>query len=810
MSLRQVHATFADPPREFGLIPLWFWNDDLQEEVLLDQLHAFYEAGFGGVAPHPRLGLSRRVGYLTDEYFRLLRLVVKEAARLGMKIILYDEGSYPSGAANGAVVAENPQYASQCISLWEREVEGPFCGYWRPNTGRALLDRHVCTVLGRVRQDGSIDPDTVRVPDMLPHDIVRIAVPAGRWQAMSVWQTHSGGIIRGVLPEEESLHATAPAAADILNPAAVARFLALTHDQYYEHLREFFGSTIIALFTDEPSILGKGPHRTEAPQPYTTGLVDWMAARWRGRWGDDPRAWLPALWRDYGPKTAAFRRDYAAAVQQRLEEVFYKGQSEWCAAHGIALTGHPKWSNEMSVLRYFQFPGQDMVHHYIEPGSASAIEGDHSVAAKAATSGARLQGARRILTEVCGAYGWGLTLDETKWLFDWHFVRGNNLMCPHAVYYSIRDRRAWESEPDLGVHNVWWPHFHHLADYGRRLSWLLTDGQQVCDVAILGDGNDLPWRAAKQLYQNQIDFLYVDDAAVGAATVEGGRLEVGTQRYRVVIVDGDPALSDKSRANLDRFRAGGGQVIVFQDGQDLPAMMDSVIECDLRLTPQHPDLRFIHYRKDELDYYLLVNEGEGAIAGQVRLAVSGEIVAWDPLTGGLRPVEAEAAGDGLHVVLELERRDSLVLAVDTREPFVPPPALPRLSEERIPLDLRWEVRDLDGAAVAVAAPGDWAREPGYELFSGTLRYLTELTLPAPATEAWLDLGQVGDSAAVLLDGRQVGVRMWAPYRVRLGSGLAAGTYRLEVRVTNSMANEYEGSQRPSGLLGPVTLVAVSR
>ena len=117
MSLRQVHATFADPPREFGLIPLWFWNDDLQDAVLLEQLHAFYEAGFGGVAPHPRLGLSRRVGYLTDEYFRLLRLVVAEAARLGMKVILYDEGSYPSGAANGAVVAENPEYASQCPLL---------------------------------------------------------------------------------------------------------------------------------------------------------------------------------------------------------------------------------------------------------------------------------------------------------------------------------------------------------------------------------------------------------------------------------------------------------------------------------------------------------------------------------------------------------------------------------------------------------------------------------------------------------------------------------------------------------------------
>jgi hypothetical protein len=49
-----------------------------REEELLRQLRAFHEAGFGGILPHARVGLSRRVGYLTDEYFRLLRRVVEE------------------------------------------------------------------------------------------------------------------------------------------------------------------------------------------------------------------------------------------------------------------------------------------------------------------------------------------------------------------------------------------------------------------------------------------------------------------------------------------------------------------------------------------------------------------------------------------------------------------------------------------------------------------------------------------------------------------------------------------------------------
>ena len=143
MNLQQAFATFAAPPREFGPIPFWFLNDDLDEEELLRQLHAFHGAHFGGFVLHARVGLSRRVGYLTDEFFRLARRLVAEAARLGMKVILYDEGSYPSGSAQGAVVAEDPQYASQAMGLWQHTVEGPFAGFWRPNTGRALLDRHV-------------------------------------------------------------------------------------------------------------------------------------------------------------------------------------------------------------------------------------------------------------------------------------------------------------------------------------------------------------------------------------------------------------------------------------------------------------------------------------------------------------------------------------------------------------------------------------------------------------------------------------------------------------------------------------------
>ena len=71
----------------------------------------------------------------------------------------------------------------------------------------------------------------------------------------------------------------------------------------------------------------------------------------------------------------------------------------------------------------------------------------------------------------------------------------------------------------------------------------------------------------------------------------------------------------------------------------------------------------------------------------------------------------------------------------------------------------------------------------------------------------LDLGRVGDIAQLSVDGTEIGVRMWAPYAFDLDAGLAGRSVTIEVRVTNSMANEYDGVKRPSGLMGPVELIA---
>ncbi len=795
---------FADPPREFGMMPFWFWNDDLDEREIRRQIQEFHAKGFGGFIPHARIGLSRRVGYLTDEFFRLMRVAAAEAERLGMYVVLYDEGSYPSGSAQGRVVAENPDYASRCLIPVTHKIEGPARGYWRPNPSRAMKDRLLCAVLARETSENTLDPDSFTVLEPLEHDVLHYDVPDGSWRIITAWNVFSGGIIRGVFEEDDDGHALAPAAGNILDEDSVACFVRHTHDQYYKHLSEYFGSTIVGMFTDEPSPLGKGARRGPSPKAYADGLLDDVA----DEWGEDAEHCLPALWFDCGSETQAFREAYHRAVQTRIARVFYAAQSEWCEAHGIALTGHPARSDEMGALSYFQWPGQDMVWRYVEPMSPSALEGPHSVAAKGASSAASIAERRRNASECFGAYGWHLTLDEVKWLLDWHLVRGANLFFSHAAFYSIRGRRAFESEPDISIHNVWWRHFRLLGDYVRRVCWAMTDGAHVCDVAVLTDENAVGWKASSELLTSQVDFVYIDSGALARADVYDARLCVGPHELPVVVVDADYEPSEDDLDALGAFEAGGGKVVAQWEHGDLGRQVRDLHAPDV-VWEGGAALRVRHYRKDDADWYLLVNEGEEELGGAIELRARGSLESWDPLTGEARPWSAVSEDGGMATCIQLQRRGSILLRVGEGEHSLEAPPVVVPGDDVVASVTAWEVHDEDDVSVGAPCLGDWAHTPGLETFSGALRYGAEfeLTHAQAGAARFLDLGRVGDIAEAFVNGQRVGVAAWVPHVLPLGDDLVEGSNRLEVHVTNSMANEYDGKQLPSGLMGPVRLLA---
>ena len=120
------------------------------------------------------------------------------------------------------------------------------------------------------------------------------------------------------------------------------------------------------------------------------------------------------------------------------------------------------------------------------------------------------QGKRRNSNECFSAYGHEFTWEEMLWLTNWCFVRGVNMLSPHAFYYSVWGHRKDERPPDVGPNSPWWGDYKRYADYCRRLSWVNTDSRHVCPIAIVCASDELPWRAARVCFENQRDFNYLE------------------------------------------------------------------------------------------------------------------------------------------------------------------------------------------------------------------------------------------------------------------------------------------------------------
>ena len=74
-------AQLLEPPREFSALPFWFWNDELTEAELLRQIADFEAHGVYGFVIHPRVGLPRDTGWMSDRLLHFVRLAVEGDTR---------------------------------------------------------------------------------------------------------------------------------------------------------------------------------------------------------------------------------------------------------------------------------------------------------------------------------------------------------------------------------------------------------------------------------------------------------------------------------------------------------------------------------------------------------------------------------------------------------------------------------------------------------------------------------------------------------------------------------------------------------
>ena len=757
-------------------IPFWFWNDALTETEIRRQILDMKDKGISAFVIHPRKGLPAEIGYMTETWLAFVRFAAECARDNGMKVLLYDEGMYPSGSAHGAVVREDPENASRCLVMVPDGEDAP--------EGKEIAR---CAVFADA--DGALERSVRLREGDTP--------PAGS-RAVRFVQCFSRGTIRGLHPGEDDGEPLAPPSADLLRPEAADAFIRHTHDVYGRALAEFIPGTVLGIFTDEPMITGR--NGLPGGIAWTDGFLEELEEA-----GFDT-ADLPALFMDGGQRNAAVRRLYRRCVNARLNRVYYARLRAFCDKKGIALTGHPALSWDMALEKHFTWPGQDVVWRQIAPGDGSSLRSPDSVLAQCAADAALSAGKRRVLCESFGCCSpretpWYFTFDDMKWYTDFLLVRGVNTLVPHAFFYSLREDRGSERPPDVGPNSPWWPYYRLYADYVKRLCALNGACRRIADIAVLCAGDEMSAEAAAPLYRRQLPFRFLDVSLLESASADENGLHAGGPAVRCVLVPDPSLLTPGAAAVLDRFRALGGVV-----SSSWEAALPFAPLKDL--SPAAPDLRLERLTDGKREYLLFTNEGEEEIRAAFTLPGARPLAVLDPWRGTQRPLESR---DGA-VCLRLPRRESVVLAAGfapegTPAALLAPEDLTDM-ENAAPLVLEWTWRLPDGRGGTVLSRDGllpcW-RELDGDLahYSGTAVYEAALDLEKPPARFVLDLGETRCQAALCVNGVPAGVRLWGPFRFDLTPCLKEGKNTLSLTVANTPSNRMDHAALPGGILGPV-------
>lgn len=695
-----------NPSNEYTALPFWFINGDLKDEEITRQILDFKDKGILGFVLHPRIGVPKEIPYLSDKFMHYMETAVKTAAQEGMYVVLYDEAMYPSGSAHGMIVERRPDLASVGIKLTED-----------PTEGKVIVD-----------------------------------LEDGRY----IVQKYSGGTIRGIHFGEDDGQPDAPKSADILNPEAVDLFIEITHERYYEVLKDYFGSTIIGFFTDEPSALGRNSKGLRA---WTEGFEKEIVAR-----GGDLKE-LAALFEKGHNKTTDI---YKHAIIDREGEAYYGKLSKWCEEHGIALMGHPHTSDDIDVQKYFHIPGQDLVLRWIAPEGES-LGGANSTMGKCSSDAARLMGRKRNSNECFGACcreknPWYFTGGDLKWYTDWLAVRGVNMFIPHAFYYSIEGKRKEERPPDVGPNSIWWKHYRKISDYFRRLSYLLTDVKNYPQAAVLCDNQQLHPDLVREFYENQIEFNYLPMRYFDMCKDDGnGSVSIGDYSYRYILGDYG-------------FKTSATKITGIADIKDR----------DIAVSPAASKLRTTHFVKDGSECWLFVNEGEEAVEAVVTLKkcyseTEDALAGYDVWNNEFYIMPSENKQTHFEFNLSLKRYESLLVIAGEKE-------------ELAGLEVKKEVCYLEAPEFKLVCEDEETVTKTYE---GILNYNSETT-SVSAGKAVLKV-KAEEMVEYYINGEFAGFTMWAPHELDIKPFLKNGENSVKLVVTGNLANKYGNAKVPYGM-----------
>jgi len=837
--------------RETNCLLPFLWMHGESHAALIAEITKIYESGARAfcVESRPHKEFCRE-GWWSD-----MDLILAEAARRNMRVWILDDQHFPTGSANGLLTEKYPERRQWHLREEHVDVMGP-------QADSALMlnapvpEEELIAAYGypRTQYAEIMENAPIDLTDKVRDGVLYWDIPAGLHRVFFLYKTRHGGF------SKDYIH--------MIDKDSVHVLIEAVYESHYAHYPQYFGNTLAGFFSDEPRFgndfmnWNGATHGWYDRQVGEPGLVlPWseeVLTRMSAELGQEASPLLSALWYDMGDITPRVRVAYMNAVTLLWREAFSYQLGDWCRAHGVEYIGHIiEDANSHSRLghsggHFFRsLDGQDMagidvVLHQIIPGMGHHLHtaitaggvGDPAffdyALAKLGASHAHLQPLKkgRAMCEIFGAYGWAEGTPMMKALMDHMLVRGINHFVPHAFSPTFPD-------PDCPPHfnaagqNPQFDSFSDLMRYTNKVSHLFSDTVHIANAAILyhaeaewsGKPYQLLQEPAMPLYDRQIDFDIVSLDTLAQATVSRNRLCIHQEHFDCLVVPYAAWLPTVAIVCLARLQA-AGMPLLFINGRpegvdfgevvalkDLAAAFVARNWTDVRLEQPFPLLRVYHAVRGKIHLFMLNNESATEpVDTTLMVPCTGRYARLDLL---LERKASATSADG-RIPLQLAPSQSTILIFDETLP-----TWDAVSPCGAPIELtptykisRASCKKLD-AFEPVCTTNHLLNMTGLQgdpRFSGYMKYEAAFDLPNLLKNAVLDLGVVGQTARVVLNGVNLGQRICQPYEFDTKNLLRKTGNRLEVVVANTLVHEFRDPFShfiqipPSGLMGPVHLI----
>jgi len=331
-----------------------------------------------------------------------------------------------------------------------------------------------------------------------------------------------------------------------------------------------------------------------------------------------------------------------------------------------------------------------------------------------------------------------------------------------------------------------------------------------------------------RLWAGGFTFDYISDRLLAGAQVKNGMVRFeGGAAYKAIVIPRCKYIPEKTMEELGRLAEGGAKLIFYGSLPEKVSGFDHFEErqeelekLEKGIAPQvvivqditagllesgilneglaEAGLSFIRKQGDKGVVYFVSNLSDQFREGDVRLSAKGGYTAvYDPLTGKNGIASSKETENGTEVLLQLEPGQSCFLFCrEEARGMGKWPYYKEGEEEPLRIETSWTVTPVSGGPklpepVKTDTLKSWVYfGDEWKVFGGKAVYSGEFSLGADYLDVpvRLDLGDVRETAKVVVNDCEVGLLWCIPYRVVIPPGILKKDNKIEIGVTNLSFN----------------------